>query len=168
MTVTKRLLVALDDSEASERVVTYVAQTLEGQKACEIILLHVPEPMPRQFLEFGGAEDPTEERRREAGLKAAQAQWVDQVNEAIQPLFAKAQSILRAAHIPEELVRTQLAMPHVDQSLETSILEAAQANACDTVVVGRESFSWLKELLQGHVADRLLQQSRDLTLWIVR
>jgi Universal stress protein family len=43
---TKRLLVALDDSAASERAVTYVAQMLEGQKAFQILLLHVPAPIP--------------------------------------------------------------------------------------------------------------------------
>jgi nucleotide-binding universal stress UspA family protein len=98
---------------------------------------------------------------------AAQARWVEDVKEAVQPLFAKAQSILHAAQIPEEAVDTQLAIPHADQSLEASILEAAQANACDTIVVGREAFSSLGELFQAHVADKSLRQSPHLTLWIV-
>jgi nucleotide-binding universal stress UspA family protein len=168
MKVTKHLLVAVDDSEASQRAVSYVAQMLEGRGDVRILLLHVPAPVPPQLLEFGGAEDPAQEQRGEARLKAAQARWMAEVNEAVQPLFARAQAVLRAAHIAEDAVQTQLAVPHADERLETSILEAAQAHACDTVVVGRESFSWLRELFQAHVAESLLKQSRQLTLWIVQ
>jgi K+-sensing histidine kinase KdpD len=47
-------------------------------------------------------------------------------------------------------------------------LTAARAHECSTVVVGREAFSWLKELFQAHVADKLIPQAGDLTLWIVQ
>lgn len=58
-------------------------------------------------------------------------------------------------------------MPPAEQSLDTSILQAARAHDCYTVVVGRESYSWLRELFQGHVADKLMQQTDGRTLWIV-
>ena len=167
MPVTKRLLIALDDSESSERAVTYVAHILEGQKAVQILLLHVPAPMPPRLLEFGGAEDPAQEHRGEAQLKAAQDRWVEEVRQAVQPVFSKAQSILHAAEIPAAAVKTHLAIRVNNESLESSIVEEAHAHQCETVVVGRESFSWVEELVQEHLAEKLIERAHDLTLWVV-
>jgi hypothetical protein len=72
------------------------------------------------------------------------------------------------AYIAEQDVKTLLFTPSAEQSLEASILMAARAHECSTVVVGREAFSWLKELFQAHVADKLIPQAGDLTLWIVQ
>jgi nucleotide-binding universal stress UspA family protein len=127
-----------------------------------------PRRCPPQFLESGGAEHPTQAQRAEAELRTARAAWVEEVTRAAQPIFAGAKTRLRAAHIAEEAVKTQLFMPPAEHSLEASILEAARAHDCSTVVVSRAAFSWLKELFQAHVADKLIQQADDLTLWIVR
>jgi nucleotide-binding universal stress UspA family protein len=167
MPVTKRLLVAVDDSKSSERALTYVAELFEGHKAVHIILLHVPEPMPPRFLEFGGAEDPVQERRGEAQLKAARDRWLGEVQRAVQPVFSKAQAMLQAAQIPEGAVETHLAMRVNDESVETSIVEEAHAHRCGTVVVGREAFSAVQELVREHVAEKLVQRAHDLTLWVV-
>ena len=168
MNANRNILVAVDDSEASDRAVTYVAHMLGGMKAFTIVLFHVPASMPPQLLEFGGAENPAKEQRAEAELRATRAAWVEEVTRAAQPIFARAKTRLREAYIAEEAVKTQLAVPPAEHSLEASILEAARAYDCRTVVVGREAFSWLKELFQAHVADKLIQQADDLTFWIVQ
>jgi nucleotide-binding universal stress UspA family protein len=168
MTVNKNILVAVDDSEASDRAVSYVAQMVDGRSEFHILLFHVPASMPPQLLEFGGAEVPAREERAEAELSAARAAWVEEVAKAAQPIFAGAKTRLREARIAEGDVETLLFTPSAEQSLETSILTAARAHECGTVVVGREAFSWLKELFQTHVADKLIRQADDLTLWIVQ
>src|SRR5918912_1187811 len=142
METSKNILVAVDYSEASDRAVSYVAQITGGSKGFQILLFHIPAPMPPGLLEFGGAEDPRPERRAEADLRRAQAAWVEQVEKTAQPIFAKAKSILYQAQVPEEVVKTQVFTPPAEQDLDTSILEAARVNGCGTVVVGRESFSW--------------------------
>jgi hypothetical protein len=75
----KNILVAVDDSEASDRTVTYVAQMVDGRREFHILLFHVPASMPPQLLEFGGAEVPVQEQRAEAELSNAQAAWVEEV-----------------------------------------------------------------------------------------
>lgn len=164
----KNILMAIDDSEASDRAVTYVAQMLDGRGDFQIILFHVPASMPPQLLEFGGAEEPTQEQKAAAELSSAQAAWVEEMTRAAQPMFARAKARLRDAHIAEEAIKTQLSIPPAEQSLEASILRAAQVLECGTVVVGRAAFSWQQELFHTHVADKLLQQADDLTLWIVQ
>jgi nucleotide-binding universal stress UspA family protein len=168
MLANKNILVAVEDSEASDRAVSYVAQMVEGRREFQIVLFHRPALMPPQLLESGGAENPTRAQRAEAELRATRAAWVEEVTRAAQPIFARAKTRLREAYIAEEAVKTQLAVPPAEHSLEASILEAARAYDCRTVVVGREAFSWLKELFQAHVADKLIQQADDLTFWIVQ
>jgi nucleotide-binding universal stress UspA family protein len=168
MKANKNIFVAVDDSEASDRAVTYVAQIVDGGRGFHILLFHVPASMPPQLLEFGGAEVPAREERVEKELSNAQAAWMEEMARAAQPIFARAKTRLREAHIAEQDVETLLFTPSAEQSLETSILTEARAHECSTVVVGREAFSWLKELFQGHVADKLIPQAGDLTLWIVQ
>jgi len=167
MKANKNILVAVDDSDASNRAVTYIAQIVDGRKEFKIVLFHVPASMSPQLLEFGGAENPAHEQRAKAELSAAQASWAEEVERAAQPIFARAKTRLRDAHIAEEAIKTEIFMPPGERSLDTSILEAARAHECSTVVVGREAFSWLRELFQTHVADKMIEQADDLTLWIV-
>ena len=168
MNANRNILVAVDNSEASDRAVDYVAQMVEGGKGVQIVLFHVPAPMPPQLLEFGGAENPEREQRARAELRTAQGELVEEKARAAQPIFARAQTRFREAHIPEESVKAELFMPPAEQSLDASILQAARAHGCHTVVVGREAFSWPREFFQSHGADKLMQQSDDLTLWIVQ
>lgn len=168
MKANRNILVAVDDSEASDRAVDYVAQIVGGRREFHILLLHVPTPMPPQLLEHGGAENPAQARRAQAELRTAQGELLEEMATMAQPIFARAQNRLREAHIAAENVKTELFMPPAEQTLDTSILQAARAHDCHTIVVGKEAFSWLRELFQGHMADKLVQQADGRTLWIVQ
>ena len=164
----KRILIAVDDSKASHRAVAYVGQMLSGATDIQVCLLHVPAPMPPKLLEHGGSEDPVEERQIEAHLDRTRATWEDRMKADILPLFDKAQAILRAAQVPDHMVETQIAASVSGHDLDTCILEAANTHRCGTVVVGRASFSWLREKFQEHVADKILRQDDRVTLWVVQ
>jgi nucleotide-binding universal stress UspA family protein len=168
MDADKCMLIAVDASEASDRAVAYVAHMMQGQQDLRVLLFHVPAPMPPELLEFGGRENPDAEEQTEAALHSAQAAWLEQVKQAAQPVFARAQTQLRQAAVAESAVETQIATPVSGEALHTTILEAAQQAHCETVVVGRAAFSWLQELVQSHLADTLLQQAKGCTLWIVQ
>jgi len=168
MAANKNILVAVEDSDASDRAVTYVAQMVAGRGEFRIILFHMPASMRPQLIEFGGAEHPAQEQRAEAELSAARAAWVEEMTRAAEPIFARAKARLRDAHIAAEAVKTELFIPPGEHSLEAGILETARSHDCGTVVIGRETFSWVKELFQSHVADKLIPQAHDLTLWIVQ
>ena len=167
MKANKRLLVAVDDSEASSRAVTYVAALLSGKKGFRVRLFHVPKPLPPGLLEFPGSENPQEEQRLDAAEKAARAHWLEAAEKAAQPVFTKANAILRKANVPAPALETQLAPAESGQDVVGAILEEARRSACRTVVVGRESFSWLHELFQHHVGDELIRRGHGLTIWVV-
>jgi nucleotide-binding universal stress UspA family protein len=167
MNASQYLLLAVDDSEGTDRAVNYVATIIGGQSGFRICLFHVFVPLPPSLVEFGGAENPEEEERREAVQRDARAQWIAKAQACAESIFAKAQSILRTAGVPAQAVETQLATPLNGEGVVTNILEAARANKCGTVVVGRESFSWLQELFQHDIGEELIRRGQGLAIWVV-
>jgi len=167
MIVNKRILFAVDDSEASNQAVTYGAALLSGGKGFGVRLFQVLRPLPPGLLEFPGSENPQEEERLEAEKKAAQARWIEVAEKAAQPVFGKAKAIFRKAKLPTHVVETQLVPSESGQDVVTTILEEARRSQCGTVVVGRKSFSWLQELFRHHVGDELIRRGQGLTIWVV-
>ena len=56
----------------------------------------------------------------------------------------------------------------VDASRATDeILGLARLHKCDTVVIGRDSLSWLVELIHGDPAEELVRQGKGFTIWVV-
>ena len=62
MGLDKSILVSVDDSDESIRVVQYVADIVGAREGFRIRLFHVLPPLPPELLEFGGAESPQRER----------------------------------------------------------------------------------------------------------
>jgi len=104
----KHILIAIDDSEASYRAVTYVGSVIGGCEGFRVCLLHALPPLPRELLEFGGSEDPQQEERGEAGLKTEQSRWIEAVAHAAEPVFTRAKHMLHEARVPEDAVETQI------------------------------------------------------------
>jgi K+-sensing histidine kinase KdpD len=123
--------------------------------------------MPSGLLEFGGAEAPAMEERLEQDLKAAQAQWVAQAEQATMPMFTHMKAILHKAGVPTRAIATQIATLINGQDVVTEILAAAEAGQYGTIVVGREAFSRLKELFYHHVGDEILRRGQGFTTWVV-
>ena len=167
MSNAKHILIAVDDSEASYRAVTYVGSIISGCEGFRVCLLHGLPPLPRELLEFGGTEDPRQEEREEAGLKTEQAHWIEAVAQAAEPVFTRAKHILHAARVPADAVETQMVDTVNTQDIVYNILETAHARHCGTVVVGRQAHHGLKALLTSHVSDALVSQGEGLAIWVV-
>jgi nucleotide-binding universal stress UspA family protein len=167
MSNAKHILIAVDDSEASYRAVTYVGSLIGGCEGFRVCLLHALPPLPRELLEFGGSEEPQQEERGEACLKTAQAHWIEAVAQAAEPVFTRARHILHEARVPEDAVETQIVDTVNTQDTVLDILETAHARHCGTVVVGRESVHGLKALWTSHVSDAVMRQGEGLAVWVI-
>jgi nucleotide-binding universal stress UspA family protein len=163
----KPILIAVDDSEASDRAVTYVGSIIGGREDFRVCLLHALPPLPRALLEFGGSSDPQQEEQEEACIHAEQARWLEAVVQAAEPVLTRAKGILQETHVPADAVDTQIVNTVNTQDTVLDLLEAARAQQCGTVVVGRESSHGLKALLTSHVSETLMPQAHDLTVWVV-
>lgn len=167
MSNARHILVAVDDSEASYRAVAYVGNIVGGYEGFRVCLLHALPPLPRELLEFGGSEEPQQEEREEACLKAQQADWIEAVAQAAEPVFTRAKRILSEARVREDAVETQIIDTVNTQDIVLDILETARARQCGTVVVGRKTYHGLKALLTAHVSDELISQGEGLAIWVV-
>jgi nucleotide-binding universal stress UspA family protein len=163
MSACHNFLIAVDDSEATARAVTYVASIVGRHRGVRLHLFHVA-PIPPVFLEFGGSEDVQVEENREAELAQSRLGYLEDLAQAV---FARAQAILDRAGVPAGAMETHVLTTVDGEDLIQNLLEAARTNACDTIVVGRQSHSWLRELVQYHVADELVRKGEGFTLWVV-
>jgi len=163
----KHLLIAIDASEVSERAVAYVAELMHGRRDIRVLLLHVPKPVPTKLLEFGGSENPAEEKMGEVALQSARADWIEREQLAAEPMFAHAKALLREARVPEEVVDTKIVASNPNESLGSAILEVAHQKHCGTVVVGYAAFSWFQEHLHAHLAEVLSQKAAGTAIWVV-
>jgi len=161
------ILIAIDASQAAEQVVQYVAQIIRGNQNCRVVLLHVPGPMPSKMLQHADTGRSRAAEQAPASRTDSDAAWRQEVARMIQPVFTRAQAVLRQSHIPDHAVQTQISMPMSGHNLDMGILEAAQQHACGTIVVGRGTFSWLREFVEPHVADKLIQAEHGEAIWVV-
>jgi nucleotide-binding universal stress UspA family protein len=161
----KRLLIAVDKSEASHNAVAYVTDMLEGRPGCHVCLLHGLPPVPP--FEHGGSEDPSMEHLLDAQLQKKRTEWARREQQSAQPMLDKAKAALRHAQVTEDAITERFAFANNVDALVSEILATARAENCDTVVVGRETFAGLDRIFRHHVADDLIRRGQGFTIWVV-
>ena len=161
----KRLLIAVDDSEVSHKAVAYVSAMIDSRPGYFVCLLHGLPPVPP--VEHGGAEDPLLEKILDANLQKKRAEWLSHERELAQPMVEKAKAVLRGAGLSEDAVTARFVSASDVDALATEILAAARGENCDTIVVGRETFRGLDEIFRHHVADALIRRGQGYTIWVV-
>jgi len=76
-------------------------------------------------------------------------------------------TILRQGGVAEKAIEAHYCNL-VDASRATAeILRFARLRKCDTVVIGRESLSWLGGLIKGDAAEELVRQGKGFTIWVI-
>lgn len=145
--MTERILLALDESPASRKVVDYVARLVGAHPDLHLHLLHVAHVPGRHAAEG----DPAfEKARREA-------------HEILDGLSER----LWAAGVPRERLDSGFLAVSSDVTLLEGLLDVARDQECGTIVVGRNSLPWHREVFHHHAADELVKTARDFTLWVV-
>jgi nucleotide-binding universal stress UspA family protein len=162
-----RLLVVLDESAASRRTVAYLGKMVGRHRDLQLCLAHVLPPLPPGLLESAGDEDPQPGRRQQARLKTRQQRWLLAAKRTAQQTFARAQAALRKVGVPARALDVQFFGALDGRSAADRILALARASRCRTVVVGRESLSWFRELLRGDLAGELVRRADGFTIWVV-
>ena len=163
----KTFLVGVDDSDSSVRSVSYVAEMIGAQEDYQIVLLHVLSPIPPEFLEFGGAEDPATEQKLEETLKKEQAHWIEEAKKAAEPILENAKTILYRVGVLPGMVSAVFSQSIHRPDIVRELLETAQKQNCGTIVVGRESYPSFKEMFHHHVGEELVQKGPGLAIWVI-
>ena len=158
-----RILLAVDESENSHRVVQYVGSLLGRTPEVAVTLFHVLKPMPRGLLEHGGSENPAAEAQLSVQLRDEQEAWIWRERESECHILKEAW---------ETLAQSGFDMSHVvvkyghDDNIARNILEEARIGHHETIVVGRHGMSRSKRVF-GAVTDQLLRDAKGFAIWVV-
>lgn len=163
----RNLLVAIDGSPSAEEAVRYVGRMMAGQPSVRVHLLHVLPPVPPQFREHGGTPSAMEEDAPGARLKIERDEWTQAQISQTRPLFEQAERILAEAELAASTFEEECRPPTDLKGLSDVCLEAAREAGCDTIVVGRKSFSWLGEHWHHHVCHEIVRHGEGFTVWVV-
>jgi nucleotide-binding universal stress UspA family protein len=159
-----KILVAVDESEHAERTVRYVGSLLRNASDADVTLFHVLKPMPRQYLEHGGSENPVVEGQLSRQLRNEQKEWNRKEQQAECPILLKAQETLEKVGFPSN--RVTLKFGHEDDVVR-NILEEAQESGHETIVVGRHGATGKARMFGGGVTERLLRDATGVAVWVV-
>ena len=163
----EKFLIAVEDSAASLKAVSYVSQIVRGRTDIHVRLLHVLPPIPPGLLEFGGAEQPQLEQRLSGELRQEQARWIETAKRNARASLDKALAILLQGGLSLNKVSTSFCSPIHRPDIVHEILKAAQTWRCGTLVVGRHSRSWIREIRSSHVGEDLVRKGQGFAIWVV-
>lgn len=161
------LLIGIDGSSSSTRAVEYVAAMVAGGGERRIVLLHVLPPIPPELLEFGGAEDPEEERKLDEALKQEQEKWIKQATQAAAPLMENAKAILQRAGFPAAQVSPICVEAIHRPDIVRELIETAEKERCGTIVVGKEAYPAFQDMVHQHVGEELVKKASGFVIWVV-
>ncbi len=145
--VNHRLLVALDRSSASDRVLDFVGATIAGQPV-EVLLLHVIRH--QDWLDETNSDFPNLEHT---------------VQESIPEFFEGAIGRLEEWDVDRKNIATHLVTGVYSRA--GAIVEEAIKGRFGTIVVGRRDLSRVQVFYMGRVGHKVIQVARKHTIWVV-
>ena len=162
-----KILIAVDETDASLAAVRYVARMMGGRKDLHVRIFHVLPSTPPELLEYGGAEDPKKEGQLSAELQAAQAEWIAEAKRSAQASLQATLVVLIDHGFLSENLSTELSSSIHKPDVAREILEAAKKWDCGTIVSGRHSLPWTQEMFHRHVSEELIRHAKGFTVWVV-
>ena len=133
----RRILVGIEDSESSTRVLEYVADLVRDGSSFVIHLLHAVGPVPVELREFQGAENPKTERQLDSQLHQTRDDWMLRAKTEALPLVEDARLQLTGHrhsrerhHNPSHRSGRQTRVHRRD--LQNSLKESLRHNRCGT------------------------------------
>ena len=161
-----KILVALDGSQNGLRAVEYVAR-IAGHQDWNITLYHVLQ-VPTSLGEHGGAEHPERQEQIGRDLDAELETWKDEQRvRCDQEIFEPALLLFKEAHTGTGCrIQTEVSSDFQgDPALD--IIQKAQIEGYDAVVLGRRGRSALKEFVFGGVSFKVVHHLRNCAIWII-
>ena len=160
--MTEKILIALDNSEGAWSAVEYVSQTFNQSPGVQVALLHILPSLPPGFWDHGHVVSSEAEKEN---LQRLIANWEKGQEQQVQGLMQKAHDRLKEAGIPPGAV-TDRFKPK-DYDVADDILDEAEADGFDNIVMGRRGLGRAKALLLGSVTQKVVQKARKSAVTIV-
>lgn len=162
-----RLLVVVDATEASKRVLQYISRIVTGRDEVDICLAYLTAGLPPVLLETGGAELPRREEQIEAHMRSDQRQWMAVGDKKAERILHVARTTLLRGGVSESNIRTCVSSPLDARQAADEVLLLARDEQCRTVVVGHRAHTWLRGLAGGHLAEQLVRRAKGFAVWVI-
>ena len=162
-----KLLVVVDDSEASKRVLRYVASVLARRDRIAVHLTYIASRLPAELLESGGSEVPQREEQIEAELRSAQCRWMAVADTKPAPILRAARGMLQRAGIAASRIHSCVSSPLDARTVADEVLVMARDQQCTTVVVGHHAHPWYRPFGGGHLAEQLVRSAKGFAVWVI-
>ncbi|MBW2029848.1 MAG: universal stress protein [Deltaproteobacteria bacterium] len=156
--MSKKILLAMDDSDNAMRAVEYIAASFKPEydvtifgvipDTAAVCDMNSPELTPF-FLSQQGIFCTMEDKKRELVRDAAE----------------KGKAVLMDSGFDEK--RITIKIESRKKSIARDIIEEARSGSYDTVVMGRRGLSSLEEIFLGSVSQKVLHASKGLTVILV-
>jgi nucleotide-binding universal stress UspA family protein len=162
-----KLLLVIDTTEASKRVLRYVGRLAAGHDGPELHLAYIATHVPPELLEFGGSERPECEERLESNLRRQQRGWMAVADRKDWRVLGAAEATLQRAGVAAPHIFAYVSSPLDARTAADEVLVLARDHRCGTVVVGHRAHSWLRGLGGGDLADQLVRRAKGYAVWVI-
>lgn len=157
--MTNRILVAIDESEASTRVAGFVDDLFGGRDDVEIIALHVlPAPAPLPPAPLGGAQGvwwtyPTPAAGPSTGFLVGNSPIDDATGADPDVAEERGEEVVRQSGLDADRVEAEVG------DVTGAIRHVADREDARLIVVGSNNKGWFERLITGSVSRDLARES---------
>jgi len=149
-----KLLIAIDSSPNSKRVLEQAGWLLAEAGPMAVTILHVLAPLIGQEMAsmWTGLTDmaSTMEQR--------------QIDDA-EDMLSQAKTYLTECDVPAFAIKTRLETRASE--VARTVLKEAREGGYGSIMIGRRGISRAKRFLFGSVSNRIVQEARDMAVWVV-
>jgi nucleotide-binding universal stress UspA family protein len=164
---TLRLLVVVDASAESKRVLQYLGRILARRDRVQFLLACIAPRLPAELLESGGSETAEHDREIESALRSAQRRWMAVSDRQPERMLRNAGATLHRAGVAAARIHHCVSSPLDVRTVAAEVLLLAQDQRCGTVVVGHRAHSWVRGLGAGHLAEQLVRSAKGFAVWVI-
>ena len=157
----RRILVAIDGSKHSSRVIEYCGKQFSGMSDLFLTLFHVLPNLPTRFWDDGHILTREEKETRQVVVD----KWLENRRLATEPMLRNAVEALTRTGIPQEQIETKTIPDSTNEA--TSILEEARNGGYLTLVLGRYGLSWIDEHVLGNTTGKIIHRGAGLAICVV-
>ena len=150
----RKLLVPIDGSPNSKRVLDQVAWLLAEAGPMEVAILHVVAPLIAREMPLIWT-----------GLPELHSIIEQRVQDDAEDMLSQAKTYLMERDIPEFAIKTRLETKA--PGVARTILKVAREGGCGSIMIGRRGISRTERFLFGSVSNKIVQQARDMAVWVV-
>jgi nucleotide-binding universal stress UspA family protein len=162
-----KLLVVVDATEASTRVLRYVGRLAAGSDGFELHLAYLASHLPPELLETGGSALPEREEQLESKLRRKQRGWMAVADRKDWRVLRAAEATLQQAGVAAPRIFAYVSSPLDARRAADEVLVLARDHRCGTVVAGHRAHSWLRGLGGGDLADQLVRRAKGYAVWVI-